>query len=133
MGWSISENASPKEKIKAEVNDLLKGLNSTGVINYPTYSEIYDEVSKALDRMYELGGQVNTDTSHINQVLTTLTDKERNALSQAISVLWLNDSSDYMNGLWDVIRAIIGSDTLDDDSFDLNTWYKALNQNKEQE
>lgn len=67
MGCGISENASPKEKIKTEVNDLLKGLNSTGVINYPTYSEIYDEVSKAIDRMYELRGQANTDTSHIHR------------------------------------------------------------------
>lgn len=54
-GWGISPNASPKEKIKADVNDFLKGLNCVGQIDYATYSEIYDEVMLKLDKIYEQG------------------------------------------------------------------------------
>ncbi len=42
MSWGISENASEKEKLKAEVNDYLHGLNSVGKIDYKAYSELYD-------------------------------------------------------------------------------------------
>ena len=34
MSWGISENASEKEKIKADVNDYLDGLNAVGIISY---------------------------------------------------------------------------------------------------
>lgn len=55
MGWGISPNASPKEKLKAELNDYLQGLNSTGEIDYSTYSDIFDMSHSILDKMYELG------------------------------------------------------------------------------
>lgn len=55
MGWGISENASSKEKIKAEMADFLKGLNSTGVIDYQIYSEMFDFSMQLLDKMYEEG------------------------------------------------------------------------------
>jgi hypothetical protein len=54
MGWGISENATPKEKIKSEMADYLKGLNSTGAIDYSTYSEMFDFSMELLDKMYEL-------------------------------------------------------------------------------
>lgn len=55
MGWGISENASPKEKLKAEMADQLKGMNSISQIDYETYSELFDFSMELLDRMYELG------------------------------------------------------------------------------
>ncbi|MBQ6713186.1 MAG: hypothetical protein IJN28_05310 [Selenomonadales bacterium] len=53
--WGISPNASEKEKIKAEWADELNGKNSTGNIDYDTYSELFDVGMDLLDRMYKLG------------------------------------------------------------------------------
>lgn len=55
MAWGISPNASKKEKIKAEMNDYLMGQNSCGIIDYTTYSEMYDFTMELLDRMYAQG------------------------------------------------------------------------------
>ena len=55
MSWGISDTASEKEKIEAEFNDYIKGLNSTCTIDYQTYSEMYDFVIPLFDKMYELG------------------------------------------------------------------------------
>lgn len=59
MTWGISENATPKEKLKSEMADYLNGLNSTGVIDYTTYSEAFDFSMELLDKMYELGKKEN--------------------------------------------------------------------------
>lgn len=50
----------------------------------------------------------------IKEVLSTLSGREKRALKEAVSVIYLNDSSDYINGLWGVIDALIG-DYLDDE------------------
>lgn len=55
MAWGINPNAPQKEKIKAEMNDYLMGQNSCGIIDYKTYSEMYDVSMELLDRMYALG------------------------------------------------------------------------------
>ena len=55
MAWGISENASEKEKKKAEMADFLNGLNATGDISYQTYREMFDFSMNLLDDMYELG------------------------------------------------------------------------------
>lgn len=52
MSWGISENASEKEKLKAEINDYFKGLNSCGDIDYDAYSDIYDAVMPIIDKMW---------------------------------------------------------------------------------
>ena len=54
MSWGISPKASEKEKIKSEFNDYIKGLNSTGIIDYQTYSDLYDFTMPLFDRMYNL-------------------------------------------------------------------------------
>lgn len=54
-GWGIARSATEKEKIKAEFNDYLIGLNSVGKIDYSQYSEMYDVGMELLDRMYDLG------------------------------------------------------------------------------
>ncbi len=52
-GWGISENASEKEKLKAEVNDFFHGLNAVGMIDYEAYSELYDACMPILEKYYE--------------------------------------------------------------------------------
>jgi hypothetical protein len=58
-------------------------------------------------------------------MISDLTKKEKNALKEAVTVLYLNDRSDYINGLWDVVRAIIG-EKVDDEDFNLKTLLHAL-------
>lgn len=53
MSWGINENASKKEKLKAEINDFFHGLNSTCAIDYEAYSQIYDAVMPIIDDMYK--------------------------------------------------------------------------------
>lgn len=53
MSWGISENASEKEKLKAEVNDYFKGLNSTGMIDYIAYCQLYDSCMPILEDSYD--------------------------------------------------------------------------------
>ena len=53
MSWGISETASEKEKLKAEVNDYLHGLNAVGKIDWLAYSELYDVCMPILDKCYD--------------------------------------------------------------------------------
>ena len=55
ISWGINQSASDKEKIKAEMNDFLKGLNSVGEIDYNTYSDIFDKSIELFNKMYKLG------------------------------------------------------------------------------
>ncbi|RDY88715.1 hypothetical protein [Bacillus amyloliquefaciens] len=55
MSWGISPDATNKKKLNAEMADYLKGLNSTGVISYAVYSELFDFSMNLLDKMYDLG------------------------------------------------------------------------------
>lgn len=50
----ISNDATPKEKLKSEMADFLNGLNCWD-IRYSTYCEIFDFSMSLLDKMYELG------------------------------------------------------------------------------
>ncbi len=58
--------------------------------------------------------------------LQTLTDKEAAALEEAMAVIYLNDSSDYLNGLWGVIRAILGDHIIDNEGFSLENWWDQM-------
>lgn len=60
-GWGISENASEKEKIKAEYADYLNGLNSCGELDWEMYQEMFDIGMRLLDEMYELGKKEKSD------------------------------------------------------------------------
>jgi hypothetical protein len=53
--WGISDKASDKEKIKSKFADYINGLNCVGEIDYPTYSDLFDEGMKLLDEVYEQG------------------------------------------------------------------------------
>lgn len=63
------------------------------------------------------------NNDEVSKELSLLTEKERKALKEAVLVLYLADSSDYINGLWDVVRAIIG-EKVEEESFSLE---KVLN------
>jgi transcriptional regulator with XRE-family HTH domain len=54
--------------------------------------------------------------------LNVLSDKEKKALKEAMSVLWLKDSSDYIKGLWGVVNAIIGEEIVQNEGFRLEDW-----------
>lgn len=45
------------------MSDCLKGLNSTGVIDYQTYKEVFDLSMKIIDKMYKLGQEDTSDSS----------------------------------------------------------------------
>lgn len=53
MSWGISENASEKEKLKAEVNDYFHGLNAVGKIDYICYSKLYYVCMPILEECYD--------------------------------------------------------------------------------
>ena len=53
MSWGISENASEKEKLKAEVNDYFHGLNAVGMIDYIAYCKLYDACMPVLEECYD--------------------------------------------------------------------------------
>lgn len=53
MSWGISENASEKEKLKAEVNDYFHGLNAVGKIDWLAYSELFDACMPILDKCFD--------------------------------------------------------------------------------
>lgn len=53
--WGISNTATDKEKLKAEMADYLNGLNCTGEINYSMYCSLFDVSMNLLDKMYDLG------------------------------------------------------------------------------
>lgn len=53
MSWGISENASEKEKLKAEVNDYFHGLNAVGMIDYIAYCNLYDACMPILEEYYD--------------------------------------------------------------------------------
>ena len=59
MSWGINDNASEKEKLKAEINDFFHGLNSVGEIDYKAYSQIYDAIMPIIDDMYKRREQEN--------------------------------------------------------------------------
>ena len=63
MSWGINENASEKEKLKAEINDFFCGLNSTCEIDYEAYSQIYDVVMPIIDDMYKRWEKEEEDES----------------------------------------------------------------------
>lgn len=49
-GWGISDSAPETEKLKAEMNDLLMGLNSCAEIDILTYDKLYTFL---IDELFE--------------------------------------------------------------------------------
>lgn len=55
MSWGISPNATKKEKIFADYNDSLMGMNSADGLSYRHYSKIYDIGRNLADKEYDQG------------------------------------------------------------------------------
>ena len=53
MSWGISENASDKEKLKADINDYFYSLCSVGKIDYQLYEDLYDACMLIIDEGYD--------------------------------------------------------------------------------
>lgn len=54
MDWGISEIAS-KAQIKSEINGIIRSLTHLGVISYPAYSSLVDQIMPLLDEMHAIG------------------------------------------------------------------------------
>jgi hypothetical protein len=65
------------------------------------------------------------DNSKINSIISTLTEKEKNALKEAVAPIYFKDSADYIRGLWNVVNVLIG-DKVDMDQFNPKDWLYAL-------
>lgn len=63
-GWGIAKGAESRERIKSEYADMLNGLNSTGLISYEVYNELFDYGMQILDVMY-LEGDRNGRVGHL--------------------------------------------------------------------
>lgn len=79
---------------------------------------------------YELTEEQVQELTHL-LVIDTLTDREKSALNEAVAVLYLNDSSDYVTGLWAVVRAIIGDNIVGNEGFNIRELSNTLGTFKE--
>lgn len=59
-------------------------------------------------------------------IIDSLSEREKLILEEVVSVIYFNDSSDYIRGLWSVMRIILGENMIDSDGFDINELYKSL-------
>lgn len=55
-----------------------------------------------------------------------LSEREKKALEEAMTVLYLGDNSDYVNGLWGVIKAVLGNDLVENEGFELEEWLNLM-------
>lgn len=94
MAWGINPNAPIKEKIKAEFNDHIQGLNSVGEITYTTYSNLYDFSMPLFDRMYEEGTKSTTSDNSIPasrtfELLRNINNNLKSNASDHTVIQWL--------------------------------------------
>lgn len=55
MNNGISSKAPEKEQIKSDFECLIRGMNSTGMIDCIAYDDLFDEAMPMFDQMYEQG------------------------------------------------------------------------------
>lgn len=76
---------SEKEKIKQEFADIIDGLNSCGIIDYSTYSNLFDSAMELFDKMYDEG------CKHSDETLKEENDRIRWTMltySECITDIW---------------------------------------------
>lgn len=74
--------------------------------------------AEEISKHYELTALQVTELT-ILIVLNSLSPREKEALSHAAVVLYLNDRSDYLNGLWNVVRTLIGENIVENEGFNI--------------
>jgi uncharacterized protein (DUF433 family) len=97
-------------------------LKPEQIVAYGTIEEAVEDFELAKEQVQEC---------HLYKMIGSLTEKEKEALKAAASVIYLNDRSDYINGLWDVIKAIVGDKLYEDDEFGVEKIVKILDQEEE--
>lgn len=60
-------------------------------------------------------------------IIDSLSSREKSALSEAVSAIYFNDSSDYLNGLWGVVRELVGHNVVINEGFEVENLYDLLN------
>jgi transcriptional regulator with XRE-family HTH domain len=115
-------------KLRIDNDELLKDMASKLKVT-PSYLSAVEKGKRTIPSDWEqkIAGLYQLDSNHLKELFTIttlneLTYKEKKALEEALSVLWLEDSSDYINGLWGVIKAILGDDIVSSDGFVLKDW-----------
>lgn len=80
--------------------------------------KIPTEWAEQIAENYELTEQQTKELTNL-LVIDSLSEREKLALNNAVSVLCLKDSSDYINGLWEVVKAIIGDSVVQNEGFNI--------------
>ncbi|WPS85519.1 hypothetical protein SMD22_00225 (plasmid) [Brevibacillus halotolerans] len=61
----------------------------------------------------------------INSIISSLSQKEKEALKEAIAPIYFEDRADYIRGLWNVVNVLIG-DKIDMDEVNTKEWLYVL-------
>lgn len=90
MSWGISPNATEKEKIFADFNDSLQGINSEYGLSYYLYSNIYNIGRKLADKEYQQG-RAEGESIGITRVLDILEHLDTQMLQMVKDALYEQD------------------------------------------
>lgn len=86
-GWGIADTAPKIEKIKAESADYLHGLDSCGIIEWSTYSDMFDFYEDLIEKAYAQGKE---DAQH--EIKTDWDTISRHEAIDALRVAYWDDN-----------------------------------------
>lgn len=81
--------------------------------------------SELITMQYDLTEKQSSELAKV-ALINQLSEREKQAINAALAVIHLNDSSDYINGLWEVLRALLGENIVEDNSFSVKEWTNLL-------
>ena len=128
----VTEFGKFTRKLRVDSDELMKDMAKKLGVTTSYLSAV--EVGKRkvptswgelINENYEL---TEEQSSELFKLITipTLSEREINAINAILSVIHLGDSSDYINGLWDALRALIGDSIVDNEGFDVKQWVDML-------
>lgn len=119
-------------KLRIDNDEFLKDMALKLEVT-PSYLSAIEKGKRPIpsDWTQKISGLYELSSSQLNElcsitVLNELSDKEKEALKEAISVLYFNDSSDYIGGLWSVVRAILGYEITNNEGFNVEDWFNLM-------
>ncbi|MEX3623546.1 helix-turn-helix transcriptional regulator [Viridibacillus arvi] len=119
-------------KLRIDHDENLKDMASKLNVTSRSLSEVErgkrkipDEWAQSIAEKYVLSEQQLNELTNL-LLLKSLTEREKQALSEALSVIHLNDSSDYINGLWAVVKVLIGDAVVENEGFNTRSWTDLL-------
>lgn len=65
-GWGVSDKATGIEKLKADFNDHIMGLNSYCMIDYSAYCELFDFTLPLIQKAYDLGKSESLESFRVS-------------------------------------------------------------------